>query len=344
MNFSDERDHCLVSLQIKSFMKAIVITKPGGPEVLEMQERNIPVPAADEVLIKIKAAGINRPDIFQRIGNYPPPPGAPPDIPGLEIAGTIVECGLNVSRWKKGDRVCALLSGGGYAEYASVNAGQCLPIPRNWDEIQACTIPETVFTVWHNVFQRGKLVANENLLVHGGSGGIGITAIQLAGAFGAKVFATAGSEEKCKACIEFGAVECINYKEKDFEKEFELSGMDVILDMVGGDYIPKNIRLLRPEGRLVFINSVKGGHGEFDIRTIMKNRLTITGSMLRSREISFKTSLAREIEDRVWPIIESGQFKAVIYKKFPLAEAAAAHALMESSEHIGKIVLEMNVE
>ncbi|MBS1596980.1 MAG: NAD(P)H-quinone oxidoreductase [Bacteroidetes bacterium] len=320
-------------------MKAIIISKPGGPEVLEMQERKIPEPAVNDVLIKIKAAGVNRPDLFQRAGNYPPPPGASPDIPGLEVAGTIVTCGANVSRWKKGDRVCALLSGGGYAEYAVVDAGQCMSIPDNIDEAEACTIPETVFTVWNNVFQRGRLAAGENFLVHGGSGGIGITAIQLAKAFGANVFATAGSKEKCEACIALGAIECVNYKEKDFEEVFIKEGMDVILDMVGGDYIPKNINLLRPEGRLVFINAVGGSRGEFDVRTIMKKRLTITGSMLRAREISFKAALAIEVEKNVWPLIESGKFKPIIYRRFPLREAAAAHALMESSEHIGKIVL-----
>lgn len=304
-----------------------------------MQEREMPVPNANEVLIKVKAAGVNRPDLFQRAGNYPPPPGAPQDIPGLEVAGIIEECGANVSRWKKSDRVCALLSGGGYAEYVTVDAGQCLPIPSVLDEMQACALPETVFTVWHNVFQRGKLIANENFLVHGGSSGIGITAIQLAKAFGAKVFSTAGSKEKCEACISFGADECVNYKEIDFEEAFKTFGMDVILDMVGGNYIPKNLRLLRSEGRLVFINSVNGNRGEFDVRAIMKNRITITGSMLRVRDVKFKGALAAEIEKHVWPLIESGRFKTAIYKIFPMDKASAAHALMESSEHIGKIVL-----
>jgi len=321
-------------------MKTIVITKPGGPDVLEMREREKPFPAANEVLIKIMAAGVNRPDIAQRAGHYPAPPGVPADIPGLEVSGIIEQCGEDVKRWRKGDRVCALLGGGGYAEYAAVEAGQCLPIPAGWDYAQASTIPEAVFTVWHNVFQRGRLAVDEHLLVHGGSSGIGITAIQLGKAFGAKVFATAGSKEKCEACISLGATDCVNYKQIDFEEVFQQTGMDVILDMIGGDYIPKNIRLLRPEGRLIFINAMKGNKAEFEVRTIMQKRLTITGSTLRNRDISFKAALAKEVENHVWPKIESGKFKPVIYKKFPMHEAAAAHALMESSTHIGKIVLE----
>jgi len=322
-------------------MHCIIITKPGGPDVLQLQERPIPIPSANEVLIKVKAAGVNRPDVSQRAGNYPPPAGAPQDIPGLEVAGTIHAVGENVSRWKKGDRVCALLAGGGYAEYATTDHGLCLPIPKNLDEVQAASLPETVFTVWHNVFQRGHLMAGENFLVHGGSSGIGITAIQLARAMGAKVFATAGSDEKCQTCIQLGAVECINYKEKDFEQSFSQVGIDLILDMIGAEYFSKNINVLKEEGRLVFISWQKRSHAEFDIRTIARKRLTITGSMLRSRDISFKSNLAREVEKKVWPLIESGRFKTKIYKKFPLADAASAHALMESSKHIGKIVLEI---
>jgi putative PIG3 family NAD(P)H quinone oxidoreductase len=320
-------------------MKAIIISKPGSPEVLEMQERPVPVPGSNEVLIKIKAAGINRPDIAQRKGNYPPPPGAPADIPGLEVAGIIEECGIGISRWKKGDKVCALLAGGGYAQLVNVNEGQCLPLPQGLTFEEAASLPETVFTVWHNVFQRGALKANENLLVHGGSSGIGITAIQLAKAFGAFVFATAGSEEKCKACIALGADECINYKEEDFETALQQKGIDVVLDMIGGDYVPKNIRLLRADGRMVFINAMNGSRMELNIRDIMQKRLTITGSTLRNREISFKAALAKEVEKHVWPAIESGKFKAVIYRTFPLQEANKAHELMESSSHIGKIVL-----
>ena len=320
-------------------MKAIVITIPGSPQVLQIQERPVPVPGKDEVLIRIKAAGVNRPDVAQRKGQYPAPPGAPADIPGLEVAGIIEECGAEVTRWKKGDKICALLSGGGYAGFATVNEGQCLPIPKGVSYAQAASLPETVFTVWHNVFQRALLQPGEHFLVHGGSSGIGITAIQLAKAFGAIVFATAGSQEKCKACMDLGADECINYKENDFEKKLALKGADVILDMVGGDYVPKNISLLRPEGRLVFINAMKGSVVELNIRDIMQKRLSITGSTLRSREIAFKAGLAKVIEAHVWPLLESGKFKPIIYRTFSLRDAAEAHELMERSGHIGKIVL-----
>lgn len=320
-------------------MKAIVITKPGNADVLKPEERPIPVPEEKELLIRIKASGVNRPDIAQRKGQYPAPPGAPVDIPGLEVAGIIEECGAGVSRWKKGDEVCALLAGGGYADFVAVNEGQCLPIPKGLNYIEAASLPETVFTVWHNVFQRGLLKSGEHFLVHGGTSGIGITAIQLAKAFGAIVFATAGSKEKCSACISLGADECINYKEEDFEKALESKGADVILDMIGGDYVPKNIRLLRPDGRLVFINAMKGSQMELKIRDIMQKRLTITGSTLRNREISFKAALAKEIECHVWPLIETGKFKPVIDKVFPLEEAEKAHEFMESGWHIGKIVL-----
>lgn len=325
-------------------MKAIVISKPGPPEVLQIQERPVPVPDKNEVLIRIKAAGVNRPDVAQRQGNYPPPPGASADIPGLEVAGIIEACGSEVKRWRKDDTVCALLAGGGYAQFVTVNEGQCLPLPKGLNFEEAASLPETVFTVWHNVFQRGQLKAGENLLVHGGSSGIGITAIQLAKAFGASVFTTAGSEEKCNACIALGADECVNYKKEDpmaigYEIALQRKGIDVVLDMIGGDYVPKNIRLLRADGRMVFINAMKGNRMELNIRDIMQKRLTITGSTLRNREISFKAALAREVEKHVWPVIESGKFKAVIYRTFPLQEAFKAHQLMESSMHIGKIVL-----
>lgn len=320
-------------------MKAIVITKPGSPDVLKLEDRSIPVPGKNEVLIMIKASGVNRPDIAQRKGQYPPPPGAPVDIPGLEVAGTIEECGHEVRRWKKGDKVCALLAGGGYADFVNVDAGQCLPIPKDLSYVQAASLPETVFTVWHNVFQRGLLKAGAHFLVHGGSSGIGITAIQLAKAFGAMVFATAGSQDKCNACISLGADECINYNEEDFEALLQVKGIDVILDMIGGDYVPKDIRLLRPEGRLVFINAMKGNLAELNIRDIMQKRLTITGSTLRSREIAFKAALAKEVETHVWPLIEMGKFETVIYATFPLNDAEKAHELMESSKHIGKIIL-----
>lgn len=320
-------------------MKAILITNPGPPDVLKMQERPVPVPGKNEVLIQIKAAGVNRPDIAQRKGLYPAPPGAPADIPGLEVAGIIEECGDEVQRWAKGDKVVALLAGGGYADFATVDAGQCLPLPKKLTYIEAASLPETVFTVWHNVFQRGLLKSGEHFLIHGGSSGIGITAIQLAKALGAVVFATAGSPEKCNACLSFGADACFNYREVDFEMPLQQEGIDVILDMIGGDYVPKNIRLLRPDGRMVFINSMKGNLMELNIMTIMQKRLTITGSTLRSRQVSFKAALAKEVETHVWPLIDSGQFKPVIYEVFPLQDARKAHELMESSRQIGKIVL-----
>ncbi|WP_138480341.1 NAD(P)H-quinone oxidoreductase [Dyadobacter bucti] len=325
-------------------MKAVVITEAGSPAVLQIRDRPVPVPAENEVLIKVFAAGINRPDILQRKGAYPPPPGASPDIPGLEVAGIIEACGEKVENLKNGDRVCALLTGGGYAEYAVAYAGNCLPVPAGFDFVQAASLPETVFTVWHNVFQRGNLQAGEHFLVHGGTSGIGITAIQLAKAFGAKVFATAGSDEKCEACLSLGADLCINYKKDDFEEALKSTGIDVILDMVGGDYIPKNIRLLRNDGRLVFINTMKGGkvnstNDTVDFSLIMKRRLQITGSTLRNRDPEFKAALATEIEQKVWPVLQAGRFKPVIFRQFDLSEAAQAHELMESSTHIGKIVL-----
>jgi NADPH:quinone reductase len=326
-------------------MKAIVITEPGAPEVLQIQEREMPQPKGTEVLIKVYAAGINRPDVFQRKGNYPPPPGAPQDIPGLEVAGLIEEIGADVTVWKPGDRVCALLAGGGYAEYAVAQAAHCLPIPDGFDRrfADAASLPETVFTVWHNVFQRGRLQQGERFLVHGGSSGIGITAIQLAKAFGTEVFTTAGSDEKCAACEALGADISINYKIADFEEVLRELGVDVIPDMVGGDYIPKNLRLLREEGRLVFINTMKSnkvkGADEVDFGLIMRKRLTVTGSTLRNRDHAFKAALTTEIQKHVWPILEKGLFKPVIARTFPLAEAAQAHAFMESGDHIGKIIL-----
>jgi NADPH2:quinone reductase len=329
-------------------MNAVVITKPGRPEVLVVEERPVPVVKHDEVLIRVYAAGVNRPDVFQRKGNYPPPPGAPQDIPGLEVAGIIETCGASVENWQAGDVVCALLTGGGYAQYVVVNAHHCLPVPVNFSFAEAASLPETVFTVWHNVFQMGNLKKGENFLVHGGSSGIGITAIQLAKAFGAKVFATAGSDEKCEACISLGADLCVNYKNENFEEVLKSQGADVILDMIGGDYIPRNIRLLRVDGRLVFINTMKGNKvkqvegqplDEVDFGLIMKNRLTITGSTLRNRDVVFKAALTREILANVWPLMNTGRFKPVIFREFPLTEAAKAHELMESSDHIGKIIL-----
>jgi NADPH:quinone reductase len=320
-------------------MKAVVITEPGPPDVLKIKECEKPSPEKGEVLIKVMAAGVNAPDTFQRKGNYPPPPGVPADIPGLEIAGIIDECGEGALRWRRGDAVCALLAGGGYAEFAVVPEKHCLPLPRGWDFTQAASLPETVFTVWHNVFDRGQLKAGEHLLVHGGSSGIGITAIQLAKAFGARVSTTAGSEEKCRACLQLGADKAINYKMNDFETILKDEGVDVILDMVGGEYIPKNVRLLRDDGRLVFINTMKGGRAEWNAQDIMRRRLTITGSTLRIRHADFKASLAASIIKNVWPMIESGKFKPVIFKTFPLSDASKAHELLESSQHIGKVVL-----
>ena len=324
-------------------MNAVVITEPGEADVLQLLKRPIPQPEASEVLIKVYAAGINRPDVLQRKGQYPAPPNAPQDIAGLEVAGIIEACGGAVTKWKKGDAVCALIQGGGYADYAIAASSQCLPIPQGFSYAEAASLPETVFTVWHNVFRIGKLRPGENFLVHGGSSGIGITAIQLAKAFGARAFATAGTDEKCKACVSLGADRCINYKSQDFEKELKSEGIEVILDMVGGDYIAKNIRLLREDGRLVFINTMKGSkpHPEDlpDFGQVMRKRLTISGSTLRNRDTEFKELLTEEILVHVWPKIESGHFKPVIFKEFPLAEANLAHKLMESSDHIGKIIL-----
>lgn len=320
-------------------MKAVVITQPGAPDVLQLQERPTPQPQAGEVLIKVRAAGINRPDVAQRKGHYPPPPGAPQDIPGLEVAGVVEECGPQVSRWKKGDAVCALISGGGYAEFALAPEGCCLPVPEGRSFAEAASLPETVFTVWHNVIQRGGLKQGERFLVHGGSSGIGITAIQLAKAVGATVYATAGSAGKCRACADLGAERCINYRQEDFEAVLKGEGVDVILDMVGGDYVAKGLRLLNVDGRMVFINAMKGGEAQVNVLDIMRKRLTVTGSTLRNREVTFKSALAAEVEKNVWPLIQKRQFKPVIYKTFPLGQAAEAHRLMESSEHIGKIVL-----
>jgi putative PIG3 family NAD(P)H quinone oxidoreductase len=320
-------------------MQAIVITQPGGPEVLKERAWPRPDPAPHEVLIRVKAAGVNRPDVMQRKGGYPAPAGVPANIPGLEVAGIVEACGSEVQRWQPGDAVCALVGGGGYAEYVVADARHCLPVPFNWTMEEAASLPETVFTVWHNVFQRGQLRAGESLLVHGGSSGIGITAIQLARAFGARVYATAGSAHKCGACTELGALRCINYKTEDFAAILEGEGVDVILDMVGGDYTPRNLRILKPDGRLVFINAMQGSRGEFNALLLMQKRLTITGSTLRSRDADFKARLAADIEKHVWPVLERGDFRPMIYKNYGLAEAAEAHRLMESSRHIGKIVL-----
>ena len=328
-------------------MKAIVITHPGDPEVLQMQERPQPVCKAGEVLIQVEAAGVNRPDVSQRKGNYPPPPGASPDIPGLEIAGTIIETGPDVSRWKVGDKVCALVTGGGYAEYCTAPEGQCLPVPVNLTFIDAASLPETFFTVWSNVFDRGQLKAGETLLVHGGSSGIGVAAIQMAKALGAMVYVTAGSDEKCRFCEELGAAKAINYKTENFVDAITAltgeKGVDVILDMVGGDYAQNNLRSLANDGRLVMINMMMGKDVQVDLSLVMTKRLTITGSTLRSRDTAFKSAIAQNLEKTIWPLLASGKIKPVIHKVFAAEKAADAHRLMESSQHIGKIVLEFMV-
>jgi len=320
-------------------MKAIVITKPGGPEVLKLQDYPTPEISGDEVLIEVKAAGLNRSDVFQREGNYPAPEGASAEIPGLEVAGTIVKCGSDVVDFTVGDRVCALLAGGGYAEYVAVREGQCLPVPVDLSFAEAASLPETVFTVWSNVFQRGNLQTGETLLLHGGNSGIGITGIQIAHALGSKVIVTVGSDEKGRKCLELGADSYINYKTQNFETELQNKGVDVILDMIGGDYLAKNINILKPEGRLVHINAVSGSHVDLDIWKVMTKRLTVTGSTLRSREYEFKKQLAKEIQKNVWPLIESKKFRPVIYKTFPFSEAAEAHRLLEDGSHTGKIIL-----
>lgn len=328
-------------------MIAIEIREPGGPEVLVAAERPKPVAAAGEVLIKVAAAGVNRPDIFQRLGRYPPPPGAS-DIPGLEVAGTIEALGPDVRDWKLGDSVCALVAGGGYAEYCTAPSPQCLPVPRGLDMTAAAAIPEAFFTVWTNVFDRGRLKAGESILIHGGSSGIGTTAIQLAHARGARVFATAGSAEKCAACERLGAERAINYRDADFVAAIKDAtagrGVDVVLDMVGGEYFAKNIDALAVEGRLVEIATLKGVKAEVNIQAIMQRRLTITGSTLRARPIADKGVIAAAVRHHVWPLLESGAVKPIVHATFPLRDAAGAHRLMESSAHVGKIVLTVEVD
>ena len=322
----------------------IEITAPGPPEVLKLARRPVVPPGAGEVLIRVTAAGVNRPDVHQRQGNYPPPPGAS-DIPGLEVAGEIVAVGEGVTEWRTGDSVCALVAGGGYAEYCLAPAPQCLPVPKGLTAVEAAGIPETFFTVWTNVFERGRLAAGETLLVHGGSSGIGTVAIQLGRAFGARVFATAGSPEKCAACATLGAERAINYRDEDFvavvKGRTDGRGADVILDMVGGDYIPRNVDCLALEGRLVLIALQRGARAELNFATLMFRRLTITGSSLRPRTVEQKGAIARALRANVWPLLESGQVRPIVHARFPLAEAAAAHRLMESSTHIGKIILEV---
>ncbi len=325
-------------------MKAIEISKPGPPNVLALCERPDPTPLAGEVLIRVVAAGINRPDVLQRAGAYPPPKGAS-DLPGLEVAGEIIGGDLQNTDFQIGDQVCALTPGGGYAELCVTSASHCLPIPKGLSAAEAASLPETFFTVWSNVFDRAALRPGETLLVQGGTSGIGVTAIQLATALGHRVFATAGSERKTRACESLGAERGIHYKEEDFaEIVRELTdgrGVDVILDMVGGSYVPREINCLADDGRLVLIALLGGAKAEIPLAQILMRRLTVTGSTLRPRSVAFKAGIATALRQTVWPLIESGQIKPTIYKTFPLAEAAEAHRLMESSTHIGKIVLQI---
>jgi len=328
-------------VEIPATMIAIEITEPGKPDVLKPAERPVPEPGEGEVLIKVAAAGVNRPDVLQRQGDYPPPPGAS-DIPGLEVAGEVVRCGPGISSLSVGDDVMALVTGGGYAEYCVAPALQCLPIPGNLSMAEAAAIPETFFTVWNNVFDRCGLQEGESFLVHGGSSGIGTTAIQLAHAFGARVLATAGSAEKCRVCEELGAERAINYREEDFVavvKDVTDGGVNVILDMVGGDYIQRNIKAAAPDGRICNIAFLNGSSAEINLMPVMLKRLTVTGSTLRAMPVVFKAAIAENLRTKVWPLIEVGDVKPVIHATFPLAEAAEAHRLMESNQHIGKIVL-----
>jgi putative PIG3 family NAD(P)H quinone oxidoreductase len=328
-------------MAIPETMKAVEIAQPGGPEVLQTTNRPTPQPGPGEVLIKVAAAGVNRPDVLQRQGNYPVPPGAS-DIPGLEVAGEIAVLGDNVDNWKIGDRVMALLAGGGYAEYAVAPALQCLPVPKNFSMVEAAAVPETFFTVWTNVFDRARLKSGEAFLVHGGTSGIGTTAIQLAHAFGARVFATAGSDEKCRTCETLGAERAFHYKNEDFVEGIKAAtggiGVDLILDMVGGDYVARNIAAAAVEGRIVSIAFLRGAKVEVNLASIMTKRLTLTGSTLRPRPVADKGAIAAELRTHVLPLLDSGRIKPVIDATFPLAQAGKAHHRIEV-DHIGKIVL-----
>jgi NADPH2:quinone reductase len=333
-----------MSAALPATMTAVEIAEPGGPDVLRPVQWPVPAPNADEMLIRVRAAGVNRPDVLQRKGIYPPPEGASP-LPGLEVAGEVAALGGNVAGFAVGDVVTALLAGGGYAEYAAAPAGLCLPVPRGLSYTEAASLPETFFTVWSNLFDRALLLAGETLLVHGGTSGIGITAIQLAAAFGARVLATAGSAEKCAACLRLGASRAINYREEDFVTATREAtggrGADVILDMVGGDYVARNIKACAADGRIVQIAFLGGSRVSLDLMALMRNRITLTGSTLRPREPAFKAAIAAALRQKVWPLIDQGRIRPVIDSVFPLADAAKAHARMESSQHIGKIVLEM---
>ncbi len=327
---------------IPESMNYIQIEKHGDPDVLKLSSQSVPDPGLDEVLIRVEAAGVNRPDIMQRKGIYPPPPGAT-DVPGLEVSGTVVKKGKNVAEPEVGSQVCALVSCGGYAEYCLASASICLPVPEKISLEHAAGIPETFFTVWTNVFERGQLKSGETLLVHGGSSGIGTTSIQLGKAFGATVYTTAGTQEKCEYCKNLGADAAINYNENDFEAEIktltENRGVDVILDMVGGPYFPKNIKILAAEGRLLQIALMQGYKAEVDFRPLLMKRVTLTGSTLRPRSIKEKAEIARALRKEVWPLMDSGTIRPIIHQTFPLEKAADAHRLMESSSHIGKILL-----
>jgi len=327
---------------MRALMRAIEIHKPGGPEVLRAAERPRPEPKPREILVKVAAAGVNRPDVLQRQGLYPVPPDAS-DLPGLEIAGEVLACGAEVTMWKPGDRVCALTHGGGYAEFCVTPEVQALPVPKGLSMAEAASLPETFFTVWSNVFDRGRLAPGESLLVQGGTSGIGVTAIQMARAMGNRVFATAGSDEKCAACLKLGAEAAFNYKTQDFVAGVREAtggkGVDVILDMAAGDFVPRELKALADEGRLVFIAFLRGPKTELDVNELMRRRLTLTGSTLRPRPVAFKGAIAASLRERVWPLIEAGRIKPVLYQTFKLEQAAEAHRLMESSAHIGKLVL-----
>ena len=323
-------------------MKVVEIKHFGGPEVLQIGERPRPVPDSKAVLIEVRAAGVNRPDCYQRQGHYPPPPGAS-DIPGLEVSGIVAACGAEVTRWKEGDAVCALLSGGGYAEYVAAPEGQCLPIPAGFDFVQAAALPETFFTVWTNLFESGRLQKGETVLIHGGSGGIGTTAIQMAHALGARVFTTVGKTASISVCQALGAERVILYKEEDFVPAVKTltqeKGVDVILDIVGGPYFTRNLEALAMKGRLVQIATIQGATVELDLRKVMFKRLLLTGSTLRARSVEEKTALARALEKQIWPLLQQGKIKPVIDRTFPLEKAREAHERMESGRHLGKIIL-----
>lgn len=325
-------------------MKAVEISTPGGPEVLVLVDRPMPEPKAGEVLIKVSAAGINRPDVLQRKGNYPPPPGAS-DLPGLEVAGEIVGGDAAAGGLAIGDKVCALVAGGGYAEYCVAPAVQCLPIPKGLSDIEAAGLPETYFTVWSNVFDRGRLSGDETLLVHGGASGIGTTAVQLATAMGHKVYATAGSDERVKAVEGLGAVQGINYRTQDYVEETKNAtggkGVDVVLDMVAGEYINRDLQCLADDGRIVIIALLGGAKATIDCNQILRRRLTITGSALRPRPVEFKADIAQALKQHVWPLLESGRIRPIVHATFPLAKASEAHAMMDAGEQIGKIILTM---